>query len=357
VLDAAYAEGQLGADEYHDRTAQVTTAKTLGELERVVGDLQVPAAVRDLIAAQPSPPRNLLRRPRSADGYPHHTRARDADRATTVELLDGARRDGQLTEEEHETLTELAAAATTLGDLAGLVDDLQRPNDATPLPQPPHSNRRRWYLVAVAATAACAAVAAFTLTSRGPEPEPRPVEQVAAPPPVAVPAPEPDAVRPVVVATPDLLTGEGLTLFLERYRAKFGDLQVDDLTLYDSYALFSRAVPGQPNRGIKYDYRGGFEQESAVTGRKADKPANDLAGLNLAALSDVLVSAVATLRIPEGAVTHIGFEVDESGTYGRYGIAKGGPYIEIFASNEFNEGGHLLLTPAGEVLRSWPFEG
>lgn len=40
VLDAAYAEGQLGADEYHDRLAQVRAARTLGELAESTADLQ-----------------------------------------------------------------------------------------------------------------------------------------------------------------------------------------------------------------------------------------------------------------------------------------------------------------------------
>ncbi|MFE7796634.1 DUF1707 domain-containing protein [Nocardia sp. NPDC057440] len=351
VLDAAYAEGQLGADEYHDRTAQATAAKTLGELERVVGDLQMPAAVRDLVAARPAPPRNLLRRDRSADGYPGHTRAGDLDRAATIELLDSARRDGQLSEEEHETLTELAAAATTLGDLAGLVDDLQRPADATPLARPPHSSRRQWYLIAVSAAIACAAAVGFTVTSGVSETDAAPVA------PVAAPAPDLGAVQPVVVATPDILTAEGLTLFLRRYREKFGDLQVDELTLFDEHARISRALPGQPNRVVTYDYRGGFQQSGAVTGRKADTPAADLAELNLAALSDALAKAPGALRVPNGAVTHMAVEVNDSGAYSYYGIAKDRPFVSIYASNKFSESGHMILTPAGEVARAWPFEG
>ncbi|MFD0360546.1 DUF1707 domain-containing protein [Nocardia sp. GCM10030253] len=351
VLDAAYAEGQLGADEYHDRTAQVTAAKTLGELERVVGDLQAPTAVRDLVASQPAQPRNLLRRRRSADGYPRHTRARDADRATTVELLDSGRRDGQLTEEEHETLTELAAGAETLGDLAGLVDDLQRPADAAALPQPPHSNRRQWYPAAVALAAVCAAVIAFALTSRASETESRPIA------PVAAPMPDLGSVQPVVVAMPNLLTREGLTLFLRKYREKFGDLQVDELTLYDGYARLSRPVPGRPNRVVSYDYRGGFVQSGDVTSRKADQPAADLADLSVPAISAALAGAAATLRVSNGVVSHLGVEVNDSGSYSNYGIAKDKPFVAIYVSNSFKESGHMVLNPAGEVARAWPFEG
>jgi len=105
VLDAAYAEGQLGADEYRDRTAQPQVAKTIGELEGLIGDLQAPSTVRDRVPATPNASRNLLRRTGSTGSYPDHTRARDAERATTIELLDNGRRDGQLSEEEHDTRT------------------------------------------------------------------------------------------------------------------------------------------------------------------------------------------------------------------------------------------------------------
>lgn len=42
VLDAAYAEGQLSAEDYFDRTEKAKSAKTLLALARLVNDLQVP---------------------------------------------------------------------------------------------------------------------------------------------------------------------------------------------------------------------------------------------------------------------------------------------------------------------------
>ncbi|MBS3693733.1 DUF1707 SHOCT-like domain-containing protein [Rhodococcus qingshengii] len=42
VLDAAYAEGQLSAEDYFERTEKARSAKTLLELARLVNDLQVP---------------------------------------------------------------------------------------------------------------------------------------------------------------------------------------------------------------------------------------------------------------------------------------------------------------------------
>ncbi|CRK53736.1 conserved hypothetical protein [Rhodococcus sp. RD6.2] len=45
LLDAAYAEGQLGAGEYHDRIAQAASAATLRDLRDLTSDLQLPASV------------------------------------------------------------------------------------------------------------------------------------------------------------------------------------------------------------------------------------------------------------------------------------------------------------------------
>ncbi|MEV5836706.1 DUF1707 domain-containing protein [Nocardia sp. NPDC052112] len=351
VLDAAYAEGQLGADEYRERTARAETAKTIADLDRLTHDLQVPSAVRDLVPGAPTPVRNPLRRAGSTGRYPDHTRARDADRDTTGQLLDSARRDGQLTEEEHQTLGELAQGAKTLGDLADLVDDLQRPTDAPLPPTPPRSNRRRWYVIGVTAASVCSAVAAFALTSGAAISDAPPVA------PVGAAVPDLGAVQPVVVATPNLLTREGVTHFLAKYRAKFGDPQVDALTLFGDYATVARAVPGQPNRQVRYDYRGGFAQSGAPVSRKTDTPAADLTELNVAAVSDLLATAPTVLKVPNGVVTHMDVEVDATGGYSSYGIAKGATIVRIFAGNQFNESGYLLLTLAGQIVRAWPFEG
>lgn len=45
LLDAAYAEGQLGAGEYHDRIALAASADTLGELRNLSSDLQLSASI------------------------------------------------------------------------------------------------------------------------------------------------------------------------------------------------------------------------------------------------------------------------------------------------------------------------
>ncbi|MDV7241987.1 MULTISPECIES: DUF1707 domain-containing protein [Rhodococcus] len=61
-LDAAYADGQLDAGEYHDRTAQAMSAKTLAELNLLISDLQLPASLTDEVPVRSARPRRTVLR-------------------------------------------------------------------------------------------------------------------------------------------------------------------------------------------------------------------------------------------------------------------------------------------------------
>jgi hypothetical protein len=342
LLDAAYAEGQLGADEYHDRIAQAAAAKTLGELAALTADLQAPAAARGFTAQRSSATRKVLRRSASGGSYPDHTRARDADRATTRDLLDSARADGQLSEEEHDTLTELAAEARTLGDLKDLVSDLQRSRDTAPAPRPPRSRRRQWYVGGVTVAAVLAACAGYLAVTREAE-APRPAAQ-------ALPVLDQGAVQPLVIPTPSPHTTDGIATFLRNYQRKFGDLQVDELYMHENYATLVRAVPGQPNRKVSYDYRGGFAQSGKIETRKADTPSVDLGMLNADAIGRALADAATITRVPGGAVSH--FMVSANGARG-----SAEPTVTVHVNNPVRENGYFTLTPAGEIRLVRPFEG
>ncbi len=332
-LDAAYEEGQLGNDEYHQRSERAQAARTVGELARLVADLQ-PGKHPDPIAA---PQGKKVRA-----GYPRGTRARDTDRAAATALLDAALADGQLTEGDHRALVELASEARTLGDLNELTDDLQRPVDAPAAARPPRSYRGP--LVAAALLAACALAFAggFAAVHRSNDAPSGPAVAEAGP------------VQPLVIPLPDLYTAAGISLFIEQYRAKFGDTVVDELNLYQGYAIVTRPVPGQPNRQARYDYRGGFQTDSSLTTRKTDTPTFDLATVDIAALGRLITDAPTTLRVPDGAISHISFEVD-SVWMGRTSTVQ--PAVSIYVSNSASETGYLEASPAGAILQASPFKG
>ncbi|MFE3441553.1 DUF1707 domain-containing protein [Nocardia sp. NPDC059180] len=346
VLDAAYAEGQLGADEYHDRVAQVRAATTVGELSGLVDDLQAPSAT-----GTPTPVDLTQASPHAATGYPSATRARNADRAAATELLDLARSEGQLSEDEHGAYSELLAEAKTLGDLAELTADLQGPRRTPTPPKQAQPTRQGWYLAALTVAALVVAFGAFALASGDDEPAP-------AEPPAAAPAAEPaaprvdlDDVDPVVIKTPDLVTAEGMAHFIADYRVEFGDTIADEISLYGEHGDVERAIPGQPNRLVTYDYRGGFQRPSDPTTRKVDTPTVDLGTLDIAAIGASLANAGTIAQVPDGTVSHLSVEI------GRFPPYEGRMVVSVYVGNDFNESGWFLLSPAGEVLRVWPFEG
>jgi hypothetical protein len=273
-----------------------------------------------------------------ASRYPANTRARDVDRANTAAILDGAFGDGQLSQDEHRAMSELAAGARTLDELEALVGDLQRPADAPPDARPPRETRRHLFTAAVAAAAVIAAVGTFTLTDS---------DDAQAPTPAAQPASiDLGAVAPVVIPTPDLTTREGMTLFIDQYRAKFGDTVVDELNLYPQHANLERAQPLEPNRLVSYDYQGGFSPSRPATTRKVDTPIIDLAGLNVDALAEVAATAPTAINVPDAKVDYLGIDTDGAT-----------PIVRIYASNDFDESGMIVVTPAGSVLRVSPFSG
>ncbi|NUS91975.1 MAG: DUF1707 domain-containing protein [Nocardia sp.] len=339
LLDAAYAEGQLGAGEYHDRVAQARAAKTLGDLRGLVADLQPPAGTDTPLPGAAHRTGPAIHRIGSGTDYPPRTKARDSDRANAGELIDAGRRDGQLSEEEHRVLTELLGSARTLGELSDLGSDLQgsRPVHTRPV----SATRAGPFAALMVAVGLGAAFVGFAVTSPGSDP----------PAPEAVAGPVYEAAAPVVIATPDLLTGEGMAHFLDRYRAKFGDLTADSVDFYPEFASIDRAVPGAPNRQIDYDFRGGFAQSASVTSRRPDTVALDLGLLDPAAVAAVAADAVRATRVPEGAVSMISIEVESSGDLA------GRPIVRILVDNEFNESGSIYTDPAGAVLRVRAFEG
>ncbi|MFI6222225.1 DUF1707 domain-containing protein [Nocardia salmonicida] len=329
VLDAAYAEGQLGAQEYHDRVASASSARTVGELARLTADLQSPAVFGD--AAPTDRPRR-----RAPDEYPARTRARSTDRTATVAALDTAHADGQLDSDEHAAMVELAAEARTLGDLSTLVAELQQRPAA---PTKPRARRDRTRS-AVIALAAVTAVAGFVWTVRDDAPAPAAAVTVAV---------DYDAAPPLVIPTPMLNTLAGFVQFRDDYRTIFGDTVVDEAVLHDEHASAVRRVPGNAKSTVDYTYRGGFARSSSqINSRRRDAVDIDLAQVNVEALGAAFATAAATVRVPNGAVTH--YRIANDSWAGR-------PGITIFVRNEAAQSGHFVLALSGDVLKTYPYEG
>ncbi|MCD2125162.1 hypothetical protein QM787_01025 [Rhodococcus ruber] len=146
---------------------------------------------------------------------------------------------------------------------------------------------------------------------------------------------------------PELTSPQGLARFVEDYRAEFGDTLVDDVTLFPEHASFDRAVADEPHRYLSYTFDGEFASWNSPHTRPSDAVAFDLAGLDLVAVSQVILGAPATLRVPDGRVEQVGFDVDDAGR----------ATVAVHARRPgTDQGGHLVLAFDGTPIAVFPYE-
>ncbi|WP_100451964.1 DUF1707 SHOCT-like domain-containing protein [Mycobacteroides abscessus] len=211
------------------------------------------------------------------------TRAKDSDREATCKALDTAFGDGQISTEEHRQRIALATRAQTLGELKGVVADLQITAHAaeTPTAPPP---RRRWpALAATAVVAAAIGAGAGIYATRPPPPDPGAVS---------------DGIAPVVIAPAKLFSVPGLTGLLAQMRAKFGDTVGIELTIRATNASLVRIEASDPDLPITYPYQGGFRDGGAMPGTWRNVKIGDLSRFDPTKIVRVLRGAPETLNVP-----------------------------------------------------------
>ncbi len=273
-------------------------------------------------------------------------RARDIDRATAATALDNAYSDGQLSFDEHEARVARARSAKTLGELQAAVADLQAPVDLPDPPTPRAPSRGATVPILLGAAVLVGVVAAALLVMKSGATEGHPSSAVAAIPttsaavstaaPTALPT---SGVVPIVAPKVSFATADGIALFVDLYRAKFGDTIADDLTFYpnDDYAVSSRAV--EPNRSQGFTFRGGFDPGS-LSSRDPNTPVLDIGTVDIARLVGLMAGAPQSVGVPDATLSHIMFEMED-----------GAPQLRIYVSTKANSGGFIEATFAGEITR------
>ncbi|WP_233213722.1 DUF1707 SHOCT-like domain-containing protein [Mycobacterium hubeiense] len=241
------------------------------------------------------------------------TRARDSDRTATCQALDDALAEGQLTMAEHQHRVAIAIKATTLGELQGLVTDLQPSYGAIERSTP---NRSRRMVATTAATAALLAVLgliSWGLFGHVSSPDPAaesPVQAVESPAPTKAAEPKPDEVAPEVLIVPrEFHTVDGLTGLIEQIRKRFGDTMGIELAVTPDEAYLYRADPTDDQVKLLYRYQGGWGDPSRKLRDATDVPA-DLAAFDVPAATEMLRNAPATLGIDPADVSGAFLDVD-----------------------------------------------
>ncbi|MGK8521186.1 DUF1707 SHOCT-like domain-containing protein [Nocardia asteroides] len=249
-------------------------------------------------------------------------RARDTDRADVCGLLDTALAEGQITASEHAARTTKAMRAKSFGELDALIGDLQIPGELVnaPVVRVDRRRPRRWLAPVSTVVAALVVGAMVGGISRCGVDLPGSSEKV-----------------------PDLTTGAGLAYFLAEYRAEFGDLVADEVTLYPKYGLVDRQTPGHASETSDFRYNGDF-RTSTTSERKAGTRTLDLAAVDVPTVARLLAGAPQTVKCPDGVITHVIVQYDTHGSMDR------GPVLEIHVKGKGGESGYMSITFAGEPL-------
>lgn len=265
--------------------------------------------------------------------------------------MDAGYSEGQLDPTEYRARTAKAMEAKTLGELAGLVADLQVPEHLvdTPRASPPPSPPRRPVLgTAVALAAIVVAVVAVCgtviYTNRGGDT----VSEAVAAPDVAPVAPvAPGEPEPVVIEPLDPASPEGIRDFLRRYKEKFGDLQVDEVTFYPTYVFVTRMLDDQPHRAQDWSFRGGFSPSRAPDDRELDTVTVDLAALDVEGLAEVIATGPGRVGLLPAGVGHIFVRAD----------SEGDPLVSVVFEDREGRHGSVDAHMDGTVLDVFPVGG
>ncbi|MGH3726222.1 MAG: DUF1707 SHOCT-like domain-containing protein [Mycobacterium sp.] len=251
------------------------------------------------------------------------TRAKDTDRDVTCKALDDAFGEGQISTEEHRQRITIATQAQTLGELNGVVSDLQI--SALPVALPaPQLRRRRWpALVLTAVVAAAVGAGAGAYATRPVPPDPGAVA---------------DGVAPVVIAPTKLFSVPGLSGLLDQMHTKFGDTTGIELTVRSNNAALVRIEASDPNLPITYPYQGGFRDGGPMPGTWRNVRIGDLGRFDPSKIVGVLRGAPQTLNVPNAG---------DSGTVMVIRPSDDGVDITVTVS-ERDRTGRMVLAGSGE---------
>ena len=278
-----------------------------------------------------------------ATGRTANTRAKDSDRNDTCQILDTALAEGQLSMAEHGHRVKAATNAATLGDLRGLVSDLQTGNAPVQLPD---LTRRKLQVAGSKAGWGMRAAVGAVLVALGIGIGWGLYGNTSSPLSLtADPGAKHDGVAPVVLTPPRQLQSlGGLTGLLDQMRKKFGDTLGYRLVIYPEYAVLDRPDPADDRRNFNYYYRGGFG-DPTPSARSGDARTVDLAKFDAKAIIGVLRGAPETLGIRKAddiKSTYLIIEPTRDPTNPE------AVTISIYISSEFGSG-YLQLAPDGTV--------
>jgi hypothetical protein len=278
-------------------------------------------------------------------GEDPHLRARDEDRDRTVEEIEAAYVDGQITDADRDLRVGNALRAGTLGELQLIVRDLQPDPDAPPPGSRAGAPRTRPLIAAagVAGVLLAAWAAAHALGSDD--------DGSTDGPAATATWTQAAGQDPTPTGDPTLgytMSPAGVRAFIVAYEQQFGTSEVLDAVLYaDDRILLEVPVRGKAKRHEDWTYNGEFTQDDDATANGPFDVPLDLRDLNAKLLFENIERARAVLNVEGAAFTHVN-------------LTDGGPFDEvavanIYVANDFSESGYLRTALTGTILRRYPY--
>lgn len=275
------------------------------------------------------------------------TRAKDSDRNDTCKVLDSALSEGQLSMDEHRQRVASATTAATLGQLQGLVGDLQVANAPVKLPnlKPERAYAATgaaggWGLrVAAAAVLVLLGIAiGWGLYGNSSSPLSFTTD----------PGAKADGIPAQVLTPPRQLQSlGGLTGLFEQMRQKFGDTKGYSISIFEDYASLERPDPNEPRRALSYSYRGGWDDPNE-TSVSADDKVVDLGAFDIPKIVGLIRGAPESVGIKPTEVKnmHVSIEPNSDIT-----APPGSIEISVYVTPKFGNSGYLSLNGDGTVKR------
>ncbi|MCZ0729651.1 DUF1707 domain-containing protein [Mycolicibacterium iranicum] len=276
------------------------------------------------------------------------TRAKDSDRNETCQILDTALAEGQLSMAEHGERVKAATNASTLGQLEGLISDLQTGKSLTDTPKTAKvikrpSLRPGWGLKVAMAAVLVVLGMAIGWGLYGNTPSPLSFE--------SDPGAKDDGIPAQVLTPPRQLQSlGGFKGLFEQMRQKFGSTMGYELDIHSDIAYLDRPDPQDNRRSLDYQYRGGWgDPSSAASTVSADARLVDLSKFDYEKVLAIVRGAPETVGVARADVTDVWLRVSPSedpATPDAVGI-------EIIVSSDFG-GGRVELYPNGDTKAIWP---
>lgn len=288
-------------------------------------------------------------------------RAKDADRDRFVELIEAAYVDGQIGDADRELRIGRALSAETLDELQTLTRDLQVPAGLTvpapaPAPTPSSSpspsrvaapSRQRHaagvvaglgafvvlLVVGVTAVVALFAVAGESerVTSQGVDPA-SPVRSAQA--------------TPVETDPRFSMTQAQVRRFLTAYEKQFGTAEAYEVAFFPDRVQAKVPVRGSRPRMERWTWNGAWRQDTEAAAVTGPEQRVDAGAIDVRRMFANIGVARRTLDVERGQFTHAVLHrwSDEPTS------------LNLYVGNDFNETGYLRTTPAGEVVRAYPYD-